>query len=205
MNIKYTILAFLRKARTNYKVFVSRNTLKHGRDLHIGARSRIWATEFVEIGDYVYLGKDVHIEANCKIGDYSMLANRVAIVGRHDHDIHEIGCPVRFSPWIGSKRTPSKYKNECAIVEDDVWVGFGSIILTGVTIGRGCVIAAGSVVSKDIPPYAIAAGVPAKVVGKRFENQETINKHEEIIKTSKYYLSERGYDFYKIEQNVKNI
>ena len=57
------------------------------------------------------------------------------------------------------------------VVEDDVWIGFGATILSGVTIGRGSVIAAGAVVTKDVPPYAIAGGAPAKVLRYRFPKE----------------------------------
>ena len=53
------------------------------------------------------------------------------------------------------------------MIEDDAWLGLGVIVLDGVTIGRGAVIGAGAVVTGDVPPYAIAVGVPARVVGSR--------------------------------------
>lgn len=53
-------------------------------------------------------------------------------------------------------------------IEDDVWIGYGATILSGVKIGQGAVIAAGAVVTRDVPPYAIAGGVPAKVIKWRF-------------------------------------
>ena len=59
------------------------------------------------------------------------------------------------------------YYDAPIVVEDDVWIGFGAIILAGVTIGRGAIIGAGSVVNKDVPPYAIVGGVPAKVLKMR--------------------------------------
>lgn len=58
------------------------------------------------------------------------------------------------------------------IIGDDVWIGHGSIIMSGVNIGSGCIIAAGSVVTKDLEPYYIYAGVPAKKIKKRFETIE---------------------------------
>ena len=54
------------------------------------------------------------------------------------------------------------------IVDDDVWIGFRSTILSGVHIGQGAIVAAGSLVTKDVPPYAIVGGVPAKVIKYRF-------------------------------------
>ena len=78
-----------------------------------------------------------------------MLANFVSIIGRRDHDYTSIGYPIRFSPWIGSRTNPSPFIDESAVIEDDVWIGFGSIILTGVTIGKGSIIGAGNVVIHD--------------------------------------------------------
>ena len=67
------------------------------------------------------------------------------------------------------------------VIEDDVWCGANVTILKGVTIGRGSVIAAGAVVTKDIPRYSIAGGVPAKVIKMRFSPEE-IEKHERMIR-----------------------
>lgn len=66
------------------------------------------------------------------------------------------------------------------IIEDDVWCGANVTILKGVTIGRGSVIAAGAVVTKDIPPYSIAGGIPAKVLKQRFTPEQII-EHEKIL------------------------
>ncbi|MGP8321299.1 MAG: acyltransferase [Methanosarcinaceae archaeon] len=57
-------------------------------------------------------------------------------------------------------------------IEDDVWIGANAIILPGVTIGRGSVIGAGAVITRDIPPYSVAAGVPAKVIRNRKDKRE---------------------------------
>ena len=63
-----------------------------------------------------------------------------------------------------------RYKGDI-IIGNDVWVAFGATILSGVKIGDGAVVAAGSVVTKDIPPYAIVGGVPAKVIKYRFDDE----------------------------------
>lgn len=199
MGIKSLMLAAGRRLQTKTKVFACRKFLTHGDNLHLGARTRIWAPERVTIGNDVYIGKDVHIEANCEIGDYCLIANRVAIVGRHDHDFSAIGFPVRFAPWVGSSRFANPYALEKAVIESDVWLGYGAIVLTGVTIGRGSIVAAGSVVTKNIPPYSIAAGVPARVIGQRFSEAAVISRHEAAIKSGNFSFSERGYDHCVIE------
>jgi acetyltransferase-like isoleucine patch superfamily enzyme len=198
MSIKERLLALGRRLQTEIKVFGCRKVLTYGAGLHVGARTRIWAPNHVRIGNQVYVGKDVHIEANCRIGNYCLIANRVAVVGRHDHDFYAVGFPMRYSPWIGSKRFPSKYIDEEAVIGDDVWLGYGAIVLTGVNIGKGSVIAAGSVVVDDIPAYSIAAGVPARVVGKRFDDQ-TVSHHESAMENGHFSFSERGYDSCVIE------
>ncbi len=195
MGVKSLLLAAGRRLQTKLKVIASGKLLSHGDNLHIGARTRIWAPKQVIIGSNVYIGKDVHIEANCEIGDYCLVANRVAIVGRHDHDFSAIGFPVRFAPWVGSNRFPNPHTGEKAVIGSDVWLGYGAIVLTGVTIGRGSIVAAGSVVTKDVPPYSIAAGVPAKIIGQRFSDIAEINKHEAAIKSGQFSFSERGYDY----------
>ena len=64
------------------------------------------------------------------------------------------------------------------IVEEDVWVGAGAIILTGVLIGGGAVVAAGNVVTKNVEPYSIVGGTPAKKIGQRFSNEKIFNMKE---------------------------
>lgn len=66
------------------------------------------------------------------------------------------------------------------IIEGDNWIGANAIILKGVTVGRGAVVAAGSVVIHDVPPYSIVGGVPAKVISERFSPSE-IQQHEKIL------------------------
>jgi len=191
--------ALLRRLQTLLSVAGKSAFLSYGQDLHVGRGSRLWAPKRLTIGDCVYIGKQVHIEANCRIGNYCLIANRVAIVGRNDHDFSAVGCPVRLAPWVGSKRFPSPHADEEAVIEDDVWLGYGTVVLTGVTVGRGSVVAAGSVITRDIPPYSIAAGVPTKVIGQRFADQDTIARHEAGIRNGRFQFSEQGFDHCVIE------
>lgn len=196
------IHAALRRLHTWLATVGKSSYLSFGRDLHLGMGTRLWAPKRLTIGDCVYIGKQVHIEANCTIGNYCLLANRVAIIGRHDHNYSAVGYPVRFAPWVGSRKIPSPFADEAVVIEDDVWIGFGAIVLTGVTIGRGAIVATGSVVTRDVPAYSIAAGVPANVVGQRFSDADMIVKHEQAIRDGIFVFSEKGYDYCTIEPGI---
>lgn len=129
----------------------------------------IWSPhKDVEFGDRVQFGKRCIVNCDAKFGNSVLIACDVAFVGRDDHRYGEVGKLIWDSPRVDSFRT---------LVEDDVWIGHGSIILAGVTIGRGSVVAAGSVVIRDVPRYSIAAGFPAKQIKKRFSDED-IKKHE---------------------------
>jgi len=104
------------------------------------------------IGPYSYIGCSGYIE----IGDNVMMSPRVSIYAEN----HLFDRPDLTIKEQGVKR-------EFVKIEDDCWIAANVVILAGVTIGRGSIIAAGSVVTKDIPPYSIVGGVPAKVIKSR--------------------------------------
>lgn len=199
MVIKALILAVARRVQTRIKAFAFRKVLTYGHGLHLGASTRIWAPVQVTIGNNVYVGKDVHIECNADIGDFVMIANRVALVGRHDHDFRTVGVPVRFSPWVGCVNPPSPYRDEKISIESDVWLGFGAVVLSGVCVGRGAIVAAGSVVTKSVEPYAIVGGNPARQIGRRFTEESQIAEHEQHIRNGKFVFSERGYEHWIVQ------
>ncbi|MBS0182880.1 MAG: hypothetical protein JSS39_10800 [Nitrospira sp.] len=147
------------------------------------------------MGDNVYIGKDSLIECNATIGNHCLIANRVAFVGRHDHDFRQIGIPVRFSIWIGDLPSSAAVRREEVAVSDDVWIGYGAILLTGVTVGKGAIVAAGSVVTKNVEPYTIVAGNPAIKVGLRFRGEDELHRHEAAIERSRFIVSEKGFRY----------
>ena len=163
-----------------YRQYGVRGAVRFGRDLHLGMGTVVDSTTGLDIGDDVYIGKGCTVECNGSIGDGVMIANRVGLVGRHDHDVSAIGRSVRRAPWIGDADFDPVKKAEQLVVEDDVWVGYGAIVLSGVTVRRGAIVAAGALVTKDVPAYAIVAGVPARRVGWRFTDAE-VRAHEAAL------------------------
>lgn len=97
-------------------------------------------------------------EAPISIGDYVMIGPRCLIVNSN-YQLNDWSKPMSEKPT--KKVLP-------IIIENDVWIGANSKILAGVKIGQGAVVAAGSVVNKDVPEYAVVGGVPAKVIKYRF-------------------------------------
>lgn len=198
--VKDLLLAALRRTRTVLKVLGKKRFLISGKDLHLGANVRLWAPDRLTIGDNVYIGKDSLIECNATIGNHCLIANRVAFVGRHDHDFRQIGIPIRFSPWIGDSLPSADIRQEEVVVCDDVWIGYGAILLTGITVGRGAIVASGSVVTKDVEPYAVVAGNPARTVGERFKRNGECRQHEAAVEQSQFIVSEKGFRYCKVIQ-----
>ena len=114
----------------------------------------------VQVGKYTYGQLNVHWygkEEEClRIGHYCSIAGEVHFVMGGEHDYKRIST-YPFSEKIYHEELDGICRGPI-IVEDDVWIGFGTIILSGVTIGQGSVIAAGSIVTKNIPPYSVWIG-----------------------------------------------
>lgn len=113
-------------------------------------RLQIGDETFIGRGTFIHAGGGVQIGANVLIGPYVKIWSADHCFADRSKPINEQG--HEFAPIV---------------IDDDVWLGVDCIILKGVTIGRGAVVGAGSVVTKDIPPYAVVVGVPAQVIGSR--------------------------------------
>jgi acetyltransferase-like isoleucine patch superfamily enzyme len=121
--------------------------------------------------EYSYIGPDCLIGPKCRLGVYTMIGPRVSIVGG-DHIFDKPGIPIIFSGRPELKPT---------IIEDDAWIGCGAILVAGVHIGRGAIVAAGAVVTKDVPPYEVHGGVPAQKIGDRFANPSDRESHDLML------------------------
>ncbi len=175
---------FIVLMRDLYLTRIKWRQYKFGKNFHAGRNVVIWAKHTMEIGDNCYIGRNSQIECNVKIGNDVLIANNVAFVGRYDHNYQEVGKSIRFASQIRNGDYTWKEFDQITTVENDVWIGYGSIIVSGVQIANGSIIAAGSVVTKDTEPYCIYAGIPAKKISNRFDSVADLNSHIEKLNSN---------------------
>lgn len=131
-----------------------------GRSIHVGRGTTI--DDHSVIGSYCYVGTNCSI-TRARIGRYVSIGNNVS-VGPGEHDLKGLSTSAHFyaNPYDAMTRS------EC-VIESDAWIGVDAIVLRGATVGVGAAVAANAVVTRDVPPYAIVAGVPARIIGYRFD------------------------------------
>lgn len=139
------------------------------------------------LGFGTYIGDGSHI-SSARIGRFCSIAENVRIaIGNHPTSVFVSTFPSFYyntesqigftfhegnSLFEGLNRYPKGEKEYQVVIGNDVWIGCNCLILSGVKIGDGAVIGAGSVVTKDVDPYSVVAGVPAKVIKYRFEEEQ---------------------------------
>ena len=131
-------------------VYAHAGGISIGNYFYIGERTNIWSAESIKIGNNVLIAHDVDI---------------------HDSNDHPIDSELRHKHYkdiitTGHPKEDLAIDSKAIHIQDNVWIGFKSIILKGVTIGEGAIIAAGSVVTKNVEPWTVVAGNPASVVKK---------------------------------------
>jgi acetyltransferase-like isoleucine patch superfamily enzyme len=146
--------------------------------LIVGRRGRVTVGAFTVLnGTYVICDDRVDIGAHCLLswgvvitdnwfGESASRAERRSALVKAAED------PLRHAPAVGTPRP--------VVLEDNVWVGFDAVILPGVTLGRGCVVGSRSVVSEDVPAYAIVAGDPARII-RYLEPDDTTEARERAL------------------------
>jgi acetyltransferase-like isoleucine patch superfamily enzyme len=136
---------------------------------YVHPRARV-ARDLV-LGDYAFVGPYCELDPGVEIGRYTMLAPHVAVLG-DDHLWDVVGVPTQFAGRPPQRRT---------LIEDDVWIGYAAVVRRGVHIARGSIVAACSVVTHDVPRYAVVAGTPARVVRERFPDSADREAHDAVL------------------------
>ena len=162
------------------------------------------------MGRYSYCGYDCKFD-NVEIGAFCSISDHV-FIGGAEHPIEWVSTSPVFqnTSHSGPKRRFAKIDVPIVkktIVGNDVWIGHGVSIKQGVTIGHGAVVGSNALVTKDIPPYAVVGGVPAKIIKYRFSNdliaellqsewwnnsEEIIEENAELIRTPRLFLERVG-------------
>jgi len=119
------------------------------------------------LGDFGFIAPGCTVYPQVKIGRFLLMAPHACIFGG-DHEFRIVGTPMCFS---------GRSKQLATIIGDDVWIGMSAKVMTGVSIGSGAVIAAGAIVTKDVPPFAIVGGVPAQILRFRFDSDDERERH----------------------------
>lgn len=150
-----------------------------------------------KVGRYSYVSHHTDVD-NAEIGNFCSIADYCRI-GMATHTLNHLSTSPIFTESFNACQTKwidedvNKAVFGVTTIGNDVWIGSHALILGGVSVGDGAVIGAGAVVTKDVPPYAIVGGVPAKLIRYRFD-EDTVN---ELLKIKWWYLPEQ-----KIKENI---
>ena len=170
----YYSIYFVRGCTNRFLSFFYKKMLRGcGSNVRFSALTSDFTYRNITIGNGVYIGPHALFlctESQIFIGNKVLFGPHVTIIGG-DHRITDVG---RFIYDVLDKHPED---DQDVHIEDDVWIGTNTTLLKGVTVGRGAVVAAGALVTKDVPPYAIVGGVPAKVLKYRFTPGQ-IQEHE---------------------------
>jgi acetyltransferase-like isoleucine patch superfamily enzyme len=167
--IKYTLVTKTTQYKYN-KIY--RNGRLLGNNVLLGRRVNI--ANNVTTGNNGYIGQFSYIGPKTEIGDYFIFADNVNIIGC-DHEFQTPGVPILVA---GLPKAQPKTK-----IGTDVWLGHGVVVMRGCKVGDGAIVAASSVVTKDVEPYSIYAGIPAVKIKDRFESDIDRDKHREFIES----------------------
>lgn len=190
------IILFWTKGWCRIKMLILRSAFKkHGKHF-IFDPNGFYNFENIEVGDDVSIGDGALFlcsDSKIIIGNKVMFGPKVSVIGG-DHNTTEIG---KFMYDIHEKKPGDDLD---VVFEDDIWVGTGAIILKGVRIGRGSIIAAGALVNKEVHPYTIVGGIPAKKISNRFQDFDTLLNHDAALYPPEKRISREYKGIYEQSQ-----
>ena len=173
LNSRSGIPSILRRPiRLLLRKFSIRETVIYGQGVRVSRGVRVSAPNEMIIGDNVSIGPYSLILLDGSIGSNTIISFGVFIVGRNDHNFDKPGILIREND------SPIGHVRESSIhIGRDVWIGAGAILLSGIKIGDGAIIAAGSVVTRDVGLCEIVGGNPARQISNRFKTPQEMNEH----------------------------
>lgn len=161
------LIAVPSTSRLNFNAIV----LKPGGTIHIGERSLVDGSLVMErsgaritVGDRTFMNGTLIAAESIDVGSDVLIAWGVTVV---DHDSHALCFSDRaqdVTDWALGEKNWAHVQISSVRIDDRAWIGFHSIILKGIHIGEGAIVGAGSVVTKDVPPWTIVAGNPARII-----------------------------------------
>lgn len=193
---------------SNVKSYLEKRTWRKHNSHNLTKRKSFVREQDIQIGNFTY--GDLNVEDSSDqykliVGNFCSIAKGVTFVLSADHYLNHVSTFPFKNLVLGDSKEEAISKGDI-IVDDDVWIGYGATILSGIHIGQGAVVAAGAVVTSDVPPYAIVGGVPAEVIKYRFV-PEVI---EELLKIDygkldKEMISQHIDDLYEELTDIKQL
>ncbi|MFW3386677.1 UNVERIFIED_CONTAM: DapH/DapD/GlmU-related protein [Kocuria sp. CPCC 205274] len=168
----------IKTARAILRRLAVHENVEIGSNFRVGRGAVISSPHGLIIGNSVAVGPRTIIQVDGTIGDWSIIGMGVQIVGRMDHAIDEVGVPITQSTRAAERPRTNR---DVVTIGRDVWIGGSSVVLSGISIGDGSIVGAGSVVVSDVPAYSIVGGNPAKVLRQRFKDDEERRAHSRLI------------------------
>lgn len=196
--LKYTLLNDIRK-RMKLNAFRRKWVRMHKESELIPMNC--FPINIVEVGSYSYGELNIvtfDSKSKIKIGSFVSIAQQVSFLLDVEHHTNHMST----FPWkvkMLGESVPETFSKGDIVIDDDVWIGYGAIIMSGVHIAQGAVVAAGAVVVKDVPAYAIVGGIPAKVIKYRFspEKIEMVKKQLNYNTITKDWVRSHLLELYK--------
>lgn len=223
-----SLIEFRKKKNRYKKIGTDIKTINISKNVSIGQHciigKRVILEDNVEVGNFTYFNSNkywITVESNVKIGSFCSIAPGVHIgAGNHEYK-YVTTHPILFNKYYEKElNIPEgvqqvhglKDKDSITLIGNDVWIGLNAIIKRGIKIGNGAIIAAGSVVVKDVPEYAIVGGNPAQIIKYRTseENIEFLKENENLMfwnweKNSLVSNFNKLYDFDEYINILKEI
>jgi acetyltransferase-like isoleucine patch superfamily enzyme len=183
-------------------------TLLLGDNCYVGRHVELGPRGHIEIGSHTSVQDRCIMLGNVTLGRYCAIAPNVYISsGRHYFDLMPSWLIKDQDKWVANDKGLASIHSKPVIIEDDCWLGINVVVMSGVTIGKGAVVGANSVVTNDVEPYTVVAGAPAKFVKKRLDfvppvNISYSNPHDWPYFYSGFEISQLSLEKYAVYEGI---